>query len=131
MLCQITCLMFGLFRQPIVDRSFLGSRLIISLKFLFKILGIYSPLFHHPPNLGYERMIVEDGFGMLPLQLSLLVKAVGSMFIIDGTDNFWCFPLCRLDSRPYTGHFLEDCLRIFNVLGLPEVLFFLGGANNS
>ena len=47
------------------------------------------------------------------------------MFINDGTDGFHCCPLFRLDSRPETGHFLKDCFRIFNVLGLPKVLFLL------
>ena len=47
------------------------------------------------------------------------------MFIIDRTDGVRCCPLCRLDSKPETGIFLEDCVSIFNVLGLPEVLFFL------
>ena len=117
--------MFGLFRQTFLDISFLGSRLSISLQLIFKLLGIESPIFYHPPNLGYERMLSKDGFGMIPLQLFLLIKGVGSMFIIDGTDGFRCFPLCRIDSRPETGHFLEDCVSIFNLLGLPEVLFLL------
>ena len=122
--------MFGLFRQPFVDSSFLGSRSRISLQYLFKLLGIASPLFHHPTNLGYEWMLVEDGFGILPLQLSLLIKGVGSMLIIDGTYIFRYFPLCRLDSRPETGHLLGYRVSIFNVLGLPEVLFFIYGAHN-
>ena len=47
------------------------------------------------------------------------------MFIIDGTDGFRCFTLCRIDIRPDIGHLLKDCVRIFNVMGLPEVLFFM------
>ena len=117
--------MFGLFRQMFMDSRFFGSCSRISLQLIFKILGIASPFFHHPYNLGYKRMIVEDGFGMLPLQLSLLIKGAVSMFIIDGTDVFCCCPLCILDRIPETCHFLEDRGRIFNVMGLPEVLFFL------
>ena len=98
--------MFGLFRQTFVDISFLGSRLSILLKFLFKLLGIDIPLFHHLPNLGYEIMLVEYGFGMLPLQLSLLTKGAVSMLIIDGTYGFCCCLLCKLDRRPETSHFL-------------------------
>ena len=130
LLRQITCFLFGLFRQPFLDISFLGSRSSISPQFLFKILGIDSPLFHHPPNLGYERMLVDDGFEMLPLQLSLLIKGKGSMFIIDGTDGFRCCPIYRLDIILETGHLLEDCVSIFNVLGLLEVLFFIYGDHN-
>ena len=61
---------------------------------------------------------------MLTLQLYLLIKGSGSMLIIDGTEGFHYCPLFRLDSRPETGHFLDDCVRLFNVLGLPNVLFF-------
>ena len=68
---------------------------------------------------------------MIPLQLSLIIKGAGSMFIIDSTDGFRCCPLFVLYKRPETGHFLEECVSIFNVLGLPEVLFFLHGAHNS
>ena len=130
LLRQITCLMFGLFRQPFVGSSFLGSRSSILLQFLFKLLGIEGHLFHHWPNLGSERMIVEYGFGMLPIQLPLLIKGSESMFIIDGTKDFRCCPLWRLDGRLEKGHFLEDCVSIFNVLGLPEVMFFLDGDQN-
>ena len=115
--------MYGLFRQLFVDCSFLGVRSSISLQFLFNILGICSPLFQHPPNLGYERMLVEGGFGILPLQLSLIIKGAESMFIIDDTDGFRYCSLCILDIIPAIGRFLEDCVRIFNVLGLPDVLF--------
>ena len=53
------------------------------------------------------------------------------MFIIDGTDGFYYCTIYRLDSRLNTGHFLEDTVSIFNVLGLPEVLFLLDGPQNS
>ena len=62
---------------------------------------------------------------MLPLQLLLLILGAGNILIIDGKDGFRCFTLCRLDSRPETGPSLEDCVSIFNVLGLPEVKFLL------
>ena len=93
LMCQITCILFGIFRQPFVDSSFLGSCLSISLQLFFKLLGIVSPLFHHPPNLVCKRMLVEDGFGMLPIQLLLLIKGSGIMFIIDGKDGFRCCSL--------------------------------------
>ena len=70
-------------------------------------------------------MLVEYGFGMLPLQLYLITKGAGIMFIIEITDGFRCCPIYRLDIRPEIGHFLEECVSIFNVLGLLEVLFFL------
>ena len=130
-MCQITCILFGIFRQPFVDSSFLGSCLSISLQLFFKLLGIVSPLFHHPPNLSYYIIIFEVFFGMLPIQLSLLIKGAESMFIIDILDGFRCCLLCRLDIRPETGHFLEIYVSIFNVMGLLEVMFPLDGAQNS
>ena len=125
LLHQITCLLFGLFIQPFVDSRFIGIRSSILLQLFSKILGIDSSLFRHPLDLCYERMLVEYGFGVLPLQLSLLIKREGSIFIIDVMDGFRCCPICRLDRRPDNGHFLEACVSIFNVLGLPEIILFL------
>ena len=75
-------------------------------------------------------MLVKDSFGMLSLQLLLLIKGAGSMFIIDVTEGLLCCPLCILDSTPDTGHFLEEYISIFNVLVLPELLSFLDGVHN-
>ena len=90
---QITCLLFGIFIQPLVSSSFLGSRLSILLQLIFNFMGIDSTLFHHLPNFGYGRMFFKYFFGMILLLLSLLIKGSGSMFIIDSTDGFCCFPL--------------------------------------